>query len=202
MKILLILLFFYSSAPWAKTNELIRCLAKEEARFHASKIQDANYALNQSFINEFASNNDIHLKEQFIEEICSKKSMSLYFLELLLTKETEIFNLNVIKNGTQMSGFKLSHIEEFQKEIPHLFMNYLSTIRLELNDPYCLNKLIPEIHYFEERMKYLEEEISIQQVFNDKKKIRKIFIRLYNFNELKKSCENLKLSKKKKTKKS
>ncbi len=198
MRLLLFIFLIQISTVWAKTNPLIRCLAKEEASFHAKKIQNAYSVLNQSFINEFASNNDISLKPQYIDELCSKnKGMSLYLLELLLTKETEIYDLQSVRENAQLSNYKSGFIQEFQKQVPHLLIAFIGNIKIELDDPYCINKVIPEIGFFEERMKYLEEEISIHEVFNDKNKIKRIFTKLNNFEALKKSCLDLKKKQKK-----
>jgi hypothetical protein len=61
MKFILIAIFILSSTEiYGKANKLLQCLAKEEEKFHKKKVQNALYRLNQTFLNELASNNDIN----------------------------------------------------------------------------------------------------------------------------------------------
>ena len=72
--ILIILLSLASTGIYAKANKLLQCLAKEEEKFHKKKVQNALYRLNQTFLNELASNNDINIKQNYVEEICNQKT--------------------------------------------------------------------------------------------------------------------------------
>lgn len=193
MKLLILCLFLFSSTEiYAKGNLLLQCLAKEEERLHKTKDTGTLYKLNQSFLNELASNNDISIKKNYVDEICNNKSMSpsVGFLHLLLIKEADIYDLSLSETDSSMKPFKMGYINEFQKSVPHLLVAYLTNLQSEINDPHCLTKNIPEINYLTEKLKYLEDEISIHQILSDKKKIEKIFDRLKNFEKIKKECND------------
>jgi hypothetical protein len=187
----LIISFSYGTEIYASSNPLLQCLAKEENLLHKEKAQGVLYRLNQEFINELASVNDISLKKNFVDEICNSKinPPSIGLLRLLLIKENEIYDLRLSEIDPIMRPFKMGHINEFLKQVPRLFIQYISGLQSELATPDCLVKAIPEIAIFNERLKYLEEEMSIHDVIKDKSKIEKIFTKLQNIKAIKEKCE-------------
>ena len=64
-------------------------------------------------------------------------------------------------------------------------------------DAHCLNKAIPEIGAFNERLKYLEEEITIHQILSKKTSIDSIFTKLLDIDKIKRNCLRLKRRSKK-----
>ena len=205
---LIILSLSYGTEIYASPNLLLQCLAKEEGLLHKEKSQGVLYRLNQEFINELASSNDIALKKVYVDEICTSKihSPSVGLLRLLLLKESEIYDLTLAEVDPMMRPFKMGYINEFQKQVPRLFIQYIAGLQSDLATPDCLKKAIPEIAFFNERLKYLEEEMSIHEVINDKSKIEKIFSKLLNYKTIKENCElefakNLKTKLKSKVKK-
>lgn len=182
-----------SSDISAAPNLLLQCLAKEESLLHKQKSQGALYRLNQDFLNELASSNDIALKKNFVDEICSpaaqkKHSPSVGLLRLLLIKESDIYDLSLSEVESSMRSFKMSYISEFQKQVPRLFVQFISGLQAEMPTSDCLARAIPELEFFNERLKYLEEEISIGEVMKDKKKIEKIFSKLETLPKIKAGC--------------
>jgi hypothetical protein len=186
----LIILVTFSTEIYARDNLLLQCLAKEESRLHKDKIVDSLYRLNQNFLNELSTNNDISIKKNFVDDICHSATLSpsIGFLRLLLIKEADIYDLSLSEVDPAMRPFKMGYINEFQKQVPHLFISYISGIQSEMADSKCIEKAIPEISYFIDRIKYLEDEISIHQVMSDKKKIETIFKKLLDLNRIKREC--------------
>jgi hypothetical protein len=184
----LFVLTFVTNTAHAKVNPLLQCLAKEEERLH-KKAPDALFRLNQEFINELASANDITLKKEFVDEICTSKkhSPSVALLKLLLIKESEIYDLSLSEVDQSMRPFKMGYINEFQKQVPRMFFSYLSGLQSEMATPHCLEKNIPELVGFAEKIKYLEEEISMDRIINDKQ-ITTIFKKLEGISEIKARC--------------
>lgn len=182
----------YGTQILAAPNLLLQCLAKEESLLHKEKSQSVLYRLNQEFINELASTNDIALKKNFIDEICDSKkhSPSVGLLRLLLIKESEIYDLSLSGVDPSMRPFKMGYINEFQKQVPRLFIQYISGLQSEMDTPNCLAKAIPEITFFTERLKYLEEEISTHEVLSNKKKIDTIFNKLLSIKQIKEKCQH------------
>lgn len=176
---------------FAAPNLLLQCLAKEETQLHKEKAHGALYRLNQEFLNELASSNDINLKKAFVDEICTSKkhSPSVGLLRLLLVKESDIYDLSLSEVENSMRPFKMAYINEFQKQVPRLFVQYLSGVQSEMPTADCLARAIPELETFNERLKYLEEELNIHELIKDKKKIEKIFTKLESLPVIRSGCE-------------
>lgn len=186
-----ILLLSSSTQIYAAVNQLLQCLAKEETQLHKEKAQGVLYRLNQEFLNELASSNDIALKKNYVDEICQSKkhSPSVGLLRLLLLKESDIYDLSLSEVDPTMRPFKMGYINEFQKQVPKFFIQYIAGLQSEMSTPDCLGKAIPEINAFNERLKYLEEEMSTHEVIRDKNRIETIFTKLQNIKAIKAKCE-------------
>ncbi|MBC7430171.1 MAG: hypothetical protein H7336_16275 [Bacteriovorax sp.] len=188
--LILIAIIGYSAEIFAAPNLLLRCLAKEEEKLNKRNTQNALYRLNQEFVNELASSNDIMLKKTYVDEICNSRtySPSVGLLRLLLMKEHELYDLSLSGVDISMRPFKMGYINEFQKQVPRMFIQYLSGLQSEMATPDCLEKNIRELEGFNEKIKYLEEELSTHQLITQKNKINTIFLKLKNFNEYKAKC--------------
>lgn len=191
--LLIIVAILYGTQIYAAPNLLLQCLAKEESLLHKEKNQSALYRLNQEFINELASSNDIALKKNFIDEICQSKkhSPSVSLLRLLLLKESDIYDLSLSEIEPAMRPFKMGYINEFQKQIPRLFVQYISGLQAEMATPDCLSTAIAELQTFNERLKYLEEEMATHEMIKDKNRIDLIFTKLQNIKSIQKNCEKI-----------
>jgi hypothetical protein len=175
----------------AGTNPLLHCLAKEENELHKEKNTGPMYRLNQEFINELATSNDINLKRIYIDEICQSKkhSPSVALLRLLLLKEADIYDLSLSGVDPSLKSFKMNYINEFQKQVPRILIQFLSSLQAEMATPHCLEKAIPELKDFNDKLKYLEEDLSTHEVLKDKKKIESIFLKLQDLQKIKLACE-------------
>jgi hypothetical protein len=195
--LLLLVLATCTTEIFAAANPLLQCLAKEENQFHKEKSQGTLYRLNQDFINELASSNDITLKRQYIDEVCNGRihSPSVALLRLLMIKESDIYDLSLTEVDAQMRPFKMGYINEFQKQVPHIFVRFISGLQSETATADCLPKAIPELKFFNERLKYLEDEMSAHEMVKDKNKIEAIFKKLQNLKSIKANCEKLAQSK-------
>ena len=188
--LLLITVIGYTSQVSAAPNLLLQCLAKEEEALHKKELQNALFRLNQEFVNELASTNDINVKKNYVDEICQSKdySPSVGLLRLLLMKEHQLYDLSLSGVDASMRPFKMGYINEFQKQVPRMFIQYLAGLQSELATPYCLEDAIPELKGFNEKIKYLEEELSTHQLIKQKNKIESIFTKLKKFHEIKRKC--------------
>ncbi|MBY0412635.1 MAG: hypothetical protein K2Q18_00645 [Bdellovibrionales bacterium] len=176
----------------AKTapNLLLQCLAKEEDSLHKRETQNALFRLNQEFVNELAGSNDITIKKNYVDQICQSKSFSpsVGLLRMLLLKEHELYDLSLSGVEASMRPFKMGYINEFQKQVPRIFIQYISGLQSELATADCLDKAVPELAGLSEKIKYLEEEISTHQLITQKSKIESIFEKLRAFPEIKEKC--------------
>lgn len=188
--LLLTTLLTYSAEIYAKPNLLLQCLAKEEEGLHKKKASSPLYRLNQEFVNELASSNDINVKKVYVDEICQSThySPSIGLLRLLLMKEHELYDLSLSGVDISMRPFKMSYINEFQKQVPRIFIQYVAGLQSELAGAKCLEKDIPELKGFNEKLRYLEEEITTHQLVAQKSTFDVIFKKLRNFDDIKKRC--------------
>lgn len=188
--LLLITVIGYTSQASAAPNLLLQCLAKEEEALHKKEVQNALFRLNQEFVNELASSNDINVKNEFVYEICHSKeySPSVGLLRMLLIKEHQLYDMNFSSVDVNMRPFKMGYINEFQKQVPRMLIQYLAGLQSELATPYCLENAIPELKGFNEKIKYLEEDLTTHQLITQKNKIDSIFIKLKKFHEIKLRC--------------
>ena len=187
----LIALIGHSTEINAASNRLLHCLAKEEEMLSKRSVQNALFRLNQEFVNELASSNDIMLKKSFVDQICQSKeySPSVGLLRMLLLKEHELYDLSLSGVDANMRPFKMGYINEFQKQVPRMFISYLAGLQSELATPDCLEKNIKELKGFSEKIKYLEENLTAHQLITQKGNLSTIFVKLKNFNEIKLKCE-------------
>lgn len=201
LQLIFALILLLSSAEiYSKPNLLLQCLAKEEEDLHKSKNQNALFRLNQEFVNELASSNDITIKNEYVSEICRSKthSASVTLLKQLLLNESNIYDLSFSGAPASMRPFKLAYINEFQKQVPRIFVQYISGLQSEMATPDCLNNAIPELVAFNEKLKYLEEELSTRALIPQKNRIEAIFNKLRNIENIKKNCEKIAMKKTKK----
>lgn len=191
--LILIATLGYSAEIYAAPNLLLRCLAKEEEKLNKKPTQNALYRLNQEFVNELATTNDINFKKVYVDQICNSPeySPSVGLLRLLLLKEHELYDLSLSTVDTAMKPFKMGYIDEFQKQVPRMFINYLSGLQSELATPYCLEQNIVELKGFNESIKYLEENLTTHQLITQKDKIDSIFKKLKGFSQLKSKCAEI-----------
>lgn len=186
----LTILISFSAEIKAAPNLLLQCLAKEEESLHKKETQNAVFRLNQELVNELASSNDINLKKTYVDQICGSKtySPSVALLRLLLLKEHELYDLSLSGVEPSMRSFKMGYINEFQKQVPRIFIQFIAGLQSELGTPSCLEDAIPELEGFNEKIKYLEEELPTHQLITQKNKIDSIFSKLKNFSAIKKKC--------------
>lgn len=174
-------------ASWSKGkgNPLLVCLGNEEERLHLAKVTGPIYRLNQLFINEFASANEIQLEERYLQAVCSARhfSPSVNLLRFLMLDGKKIFKMN---------GLNINQVgvaEDLAERAAYIFFNYLAGLQSQTPHPQCLNKKIPEIAIFAERFRYLESDQSAREILSDRKKVAGIFAKLKHFDTIIKSCQ-------------
>ena len=199
MRLIALLVIFFTylpSARAAKISRLIRCLGKEELQVHLHKSNGPLYLLNQEIINLIAGGNDITLKEKHYLEICQNKffSPSVAFLKEVLVEGVGIFALT--SENFKAESHRHATLNEIRERAFSIFVSYLASLQAHTDDPHCLEKHLPEASYFLERYRYLEEDLEIDDLLADKNRLRKIFDRLQNFDQIVKACQKTSLGKK------
>ena len=181
--------------PAAKTsaqevNPLMACLGQEELKIHRSKTTGPIYFLNQLFINELATIYGLSLKQSVLDEVCQKGlfSPSVNLLRILLLDGRRAFDIPPASNLGGVEALAASSLESFLDRIPHVFFSYLSKLQALAPAAPCLEKEIPEISYFINRYKYLEDVTGPKKLIEEKGTVNSIFKKLIRFDNIIKKC--------------
>ena len=171
-------------------NPLVGCLGQEELRLHKAKRTGPVYKLNQLFLNDLVSAGDITLKEKYFERVCKRPTFtpSVDLMREILIEGKKIFRLSNRVTNAGIRNFQLSTITEIKRLIPHIFFSYLSDLQSQTATHDCLPKYIPDLKYFQDRFKYLENELGTDQLIKEKDRISNIFNSLKKLPSIKKKC--------------
>ncbi|MCO4794395.1 MAG: hypothetical protein KC493_11815 [Bacteriovoracaceae bacterium] len=179
----------------ASSNELLKCLGREELVIHKMKMTGPVYKLNQLFITEMASWGGIQLKKKYLKSICANDEYtpSVNFMRSLLIDGGKIFEMKKGVSNANLRALNEGRVKSLLSSIPHIFFKYLSDLQAISSYPHCLNEKIPELPYFLERFKYLEEEYPAKELIKDKLKLNSIFTKIKRLDVILKSCEKIQL---------
>ncbi|MBK22733.1 MAG: hypothetical protein CME70_01905 [Halobacteriovorax sp.] len=200
-----ILLYFLTiTLAHSAMNPLVGCLGREELRLHKSKRTGPVYKLNQIFLNDLVGAGDITLKKEYYLKVCVSPvfTPSVDLMREVLLDGEKVFILSNRVTNASIRNFQLSTIQEIKRRIPHIFFSYLSDLQSRTATPDCLTKYIPDLRYFQNRFKYLENELGTTQLINEKRRIKNIFNSLKEFQNIRKKCQEDKKQRDKKANKS
>ena len=190
MKLTLTLCFFllFSKLALAVPSPILACLAQEELNLHKSKNTGPVYNLNQTLVNQIATIPNLKLSRENLDLVCSNKlyGPSLSLLRLIILEGKKIFS---IKKGSAGHGLAMGQLGTFVETSPHIMFDYLNEIQALMPYAHCLTDEIPEVKYFYDRYKYLEQDLNGYQLIQDKNKIDRIFIGLSKMDQILKSCK-------------
>lgn len=176
-----------------RVNPLMKCLGMEELKIHKGKVYGPIYKLNQHFINELAPLYGLTLKEESLNRVCrdNQFSPSVNLLQELLIYGRSAFFIAPNSEKGGVDALATSSLEGFLEKVPHVFFNYLSQLQALAPKAPCLEQGIPEIKFFMDRFKYLEDHTGTQALIEEEKsKVREIFRKLPKFDEIIKSCKD------------
>lgn len=169
MKCLVIaLLFLTSAAALAARDErqLLKCLGDEEKKFHQKKDTGPLYDLNQRLISEMIQIPRAELTPEDYAEICSRSTFSASWklLELTIVRGNKIFHLPKDLTGIQRS-ISQSMVDDYVENAREIFLTFISQLQALAPTPGCLKEEIPALDTFFTDIKYLQEDVDIQQIF-------------------------------------
>jgi hypothetical protein len=189
MKLTLTLCFFFviSAKVIAAPSPILVCLAQEELALHKSKNHGPVYNLNQTLVNQIAMIPKLIVSQENINRICHNKKYgpSLSLLRLILINDGNIFT---IKKDSAGHGLAVGQLGSFIESAPHIMFDYLNEIQALMPYAQCLKDEIPEVQYFYDRYKYLEEDLSGNQLIQNKDKLNAIFKKLNQLEEVIDNC--------------
>lgn len=197
MKFLFAILSFFTLLVTANAEQketLLTCLGKEEWKYHRSQSSGPYYNLNQSLLNHLSSIQDVTLKADIFKTVCQDKSHSpsLRLLSAILSRGTKIFNLQGQAGESQsFKEMRLSSIKALEAEAPHLFFSFLAQLQVLVPYPHCFKTKMPELDTLMTNFLYLEEDVDVSILLEDKEKLTRIFTRLESFPEIKEECAQI-----------
>ncbi len=169
-----------SSASPRDDRQIIKCLGQEERRFHQTKKTGPVYDLNQRLIAELVQIPRVDVTPEDHRAICSREkfSESWKLLELSIRKGKALFVIPGDVSGMQKSVTE-GMIEEYVDATREILLSFLSQIQAQAPSATCLREEIPQLDQFLTEIKYLQEDVPMQQLFQGKD--LKIFEHLKNY---------------------
>jgi len=193
-KIFILFNLFLLQQANGNISNTLKCLANEELIIHQAKSNGPVYLLNQRLFNYFRSLSRIDIKDSYYAKICHHPnfSPSVSMLHLLLIEGKKIFHFPKLgkKYDTQRAVLD-DAIHSLIEKSPHIFFNFLSKLQGLTGQANCLGKNIPHLNYFLDRFKYLEVDIPMQQLLEEKGKIEEIFTALKKYNKILHKCRRV-----------
>lgn len=177
-KLLLTLLF--SMNIWANPAQFMVCLGQEEVTIHKNKIGGAHYRLNRELISALIQlRSTIGIQNKYQKQICNAGSPSIKLLELIMSKKIFYSKHNKDTSDYQID---LTTIKNLQQTSSQLFINFVTTMQASLPKASCLQKLVPELDIFFEKMQYILEDVGVDRVMSTIKEPKKTFQKLNAIN--------------------
>lgn len=192
--IIIALLFGPVTALSDEFNSILACLGQEELSLHQGHQFGPVYTLNQTLVNQLAAIGDTTLKTKYLKEICESKSLpsSVRLIEVLMLKGFHAFDTSQREDETEhFHKMRIGNYETLLSELPHIFYSYLASLQSLTPYPFCLKEKIPELNYFTQRLRHLEDEISPKDLIDDKPKLQKVFQGLRRYRTILTECSLL-----------
>ncbi|MEX0799056.1 MAG: hypothetical protein WD025_06410 [Bacteriovoracaceae bacterium] len=146
---------------------------------HKHKLGGPVFKLNQEVISSFVQLRDsIYMKDKYVKQVCAANSPSMKVLELLMTKNTVFFSIYTEKRSPKKLAIDQSNINELREKSSLLFVNFVTQMQAIMSKPNCMEKHIPELTLFYEKMRYILEDIGLRRVMKTLKDPQKVFEKL------------------------
>jgi hypothetical protein len=186
MKLILVALLF-SNLALARHHELLKCLGAEEKTFHQKKDLGPLYDLNQKLISEIILIPNVSVSPDALKLVCdSRGSESWKLLQLSLERGKALFEIPPSIKGMQRQMTE-GMIDDYLQATREILVNLISQIQAQSPSADCLTKEFPKLVNFFQDLKYLQEEVDIEQLF--KGRDVKIFEDLKNYPQAIKRCQ-------------
>lgn len=187
MKILLLLLIILGNVH-ASPKKYMICLGKEEATIHKEKIGGAHNKLNQEIIAALLQlRSSIEMKANYEDTICNSISPSIKTLELIMSKKI-FYSTNSKDNNQNNYQIDMMALSDLEYKSAELFISFVTSMQAALPKAKCLQKLVPELNVFFEKMQYILEDVGIERVMSTIKSPAKTFKKLSMINLNKPKC--------------
>lgn len=179
MKLFIYIFFLISLNVLAASRPYLVCLGQEEARIHKQKISGPYYKLNQEMISNLLQlSESIDMKPEILKNVCAEEMTSLAILETILSKGGLLFISSAAESNVQLRSMDNLSIKELKARSFKVFINYLTRLQSNFDDPNCLKKRVPEILSFYENAQHLLIEVGIEGTLDTIRNSKNFFIKL------------------------
>ncbi len=183
----LVIAFFFITTAQARTMDLLKCLGAEEKRLHLKKDTGPTYDLNQKLIAEIIQVPHVSIDPEILKTICeSKTSESWKLLQLSLIRGRSIF---VIPSSLPEMQKQITSgmIGDYLEAVREILLNLIGQIQSLAPTPDCLTTEFPRLVSFFRDLKYLQEDVDIRKIFENRDE--KIFNDLSSYKKALKKCQ-------------
>ena len=170
----IILICAIVSAP-SQAN-VLKCLGTEESYIHKNKIGGAFKALNQAMIGELILlGKSLYVGPSLEEKLCSKSTIfpSFVLLEKILLEGGRILSRKEKLSSVQDFSNRQT-LRTLEQNIFDIFIDFLTKLQAEVNDPHCLTRQYPELKTFFFRAQHVYEEQGSRKLLNNFKTLPKL----------------------------
>lgn len=191
MKFITLFIVFFSANLFAASNDVLKCLGREEAYIHKNKIGGSFKSLNQAMIGELILlGKSLSLAPSLENELCSKETIfpSFILLEKILNDGARTLTY---RSGSLTSTKDFSDrqtVRELNKNIFDIFIDFLTKLQAEVNDPHCLTRQFPELKEFYIQAQHVYEEQGSKRILSNFRTLPKL-LKSIKSSEWKKSCQ-------------
>lgn len=155
------------------------CLAQEEAMIHKNNIGGAVYKLNQELIGSLVQLGDsLYMKKRYVDLVCKAPYPSIKLLELLMTEDRVFFSIFTEERTPKMLAIDESSLAELKQQSAPLFVNFIARIQAGLSSSGCLQRHIPQLDRFFEKMQFLQENMGLEKIIDTMDSPAEIFEKL------------------------
>ncbi|MDB9787093.1 hypothetical protein OAB57_03230 [Bacteriovoracaceae bacterium] len=180
----------------AFSSNIIHCLAKEESIIHKYKISGPLYHLNRDLLSIFVASQEIELTKLAINDVCNdmKKDLapSVKLLKLLMVDKSKAFKIPKSQNPS-LEVRNRNTIITIIKQIPAIFLQYISNLQTGLNRAHCLVDEIPSLNQYLSTYKYIETEKTREHYIFHKKQLKIVFNALTKIKDIYLRCNTKEL---------
>lgn len=179
----------------ARPKKIMVCLGKEEQYIHKNKIGGAFFKLNQDLIGALLQfPRYVKMTPKVYQQVCpaGSKFPSLSLLKHLILNSTMLFYVDADKNEVSQMAISKLAIDELQKKSLHIFIDFLNALQAEAPTVNCIVNSIEELKVTYLNLRYLEEELGTQKIFDSLSKKQIIFQKLERAPEIIQSCKKVK----------
>lgn len=156
---------------------------------HKKNIGGPIFKLNQEVIASLVQLQDsIYMKKRYVDEVCNSRHPSIKLLELLMTEKAVFFSIYTKERTPQQLAIDEAVLSDLKVASAPLFVSFVTGIQAHLSKPNCIQRHIPELNKFFEKMQFIQQDIGLERIIKTLDKPKVIFNKLQKIDVKKIKC--------------